>query len=191
MMCLRARVGKSKISVAPLFLHAIPLVLISLYENNRIRPTQSESRTEWLNGWMTAPVEIIGHQVRRYVWPGQTFCPYITSSYWMDTSCALETTTLSHKGCENSTYTEVLTQAVETTISTTKTRFGHRQNYIKLGLFLQLASLTVNDLQTTLNIRHCCIQASLLWDSEDSAHWSSSHSFLSSQTSSWALKTSK
>ncbi|KAL5333506.1 hypothetical protein BJX70DRAFT_392131 [Aspergillus crustosus] len=63
-----------------------------------------------------------------------------------------------------------LVKVVETTISITEKKFGHGCYYIKLGLFLQLASLTINRPQAILNLRYQYIQVSLLRDPQGGPH---------------------
>lgn len=67
-------------------------------------------------------------------------------------------------------YVEDLTKVVETAISTTKKKFGHGQQRIELGLFLQLAGLTANRPQAILDLRYRHILVSLLWDPQDGPH---------------------
>ncbi|TQB67628.1 hypothetical protein MPDQ_005096 [Monascus purpureus] len=63
-----------------------------------------------------------------------------------------------------------LTKVVETTISTTKKKFGHGRHRIELALFLQLAGLTTNRPQAILNLRYRHIQVSLLRDPQGGLH---------------------
>ncbi|KAJ6112296.1 hypothetical protein N7523_002118 [Penicillium sp. IBT 18751x] len=65
---------------------------------------------------------------------------------------------------------EDLAKVVETTISTTKKKFGHGRHRIELGLFLQLAGLTTNRPQAILNLRYRHIQVSLLRDPHGGPH---------------------
>jgi Protein of unknown function (DUF3435) len=67
-------------------------------------------------------------------------------------------------------YVEDLTKVVETAISTTKKKFGHGQQRIELGLFLQLAGLTANRPQAILDLRYRHILVSLLRDPQDGPH---------------------
>ena len=63
-----------------------------------------------------------------------------------------------------------LAKVVETTISTTKKKFGHGRHRIELGLFLQLAGLTTNRPQAILDLRYRHIQVSLLRDPQGGPH---------------------
>lgn len=65
---------------------------------------------------------------------------------------------------------EDLTKVVETTVSTTKKKFGHGRHRIELALFLQLAGLTTNRPQAILNLRYRHIQVSLLRDPQGGPH---------------------
>lgn len=65
---------------------------------------------------------------------------------------------------------EDLTKVVETTVSTTKKKFGHGRHCIELALFLQLAGLTTNRPQAILNLRYRHIQVSLLRDPQGGPH---------------------
>jgi hypothetical protein len=65
---------------------------------------------------------------------------------------------------------EDLAKVIETTISTTKKKFGHSCHCIELGLFLQLAGLTANRPQAILNLRYWHIQVSLLRDPQGGPH---------------------
>ncbi|KAJ6166764.1 hypothetical protein N7470_002211 [Penicillium chermesinum] len=65
---------------------------------------------------------------------------------------------------------EDLTKVVETTVSTTKKKFGHGRHRIELALFLQFAGLTTNRPQAILNLRHRHIQVSLLRDPQGGPH---------------------
>ena len=67
-------------------------------------------------------------------------------------------------------YVEDLTKVVETTISTTKKKFGHSQHRIELGLFLQLAGLTANRPQAILDLRYRHMLISLLRDPRGGPH---------------------
>lgn len=63
-----------------------------------------------------------------------------------------------------------LAKVVETTVSTTKKKFGHGRHRIELGLFLQLAGLTTNRPQAILDLRYRHIQVSLLRDPQGGLH---------------------
>ncbi|KAJ5627605.1 hypothetical protein N7490_009833 [Penicillium lividum] len=65
---------------------------------------------------------------------------------------------------------EDLAKVVETTVSTTKKKFGHGRHRIELGLFLQLAGLTTNRPQAILDLRYRHIQVSLLRDPQGGPH---------------------
>ncbi|KAJ5982545.1 hypothetical protein N7451_012645 [Penicillium sp. IBT 35674x] len=65
---------------------------------------------------------------------------------------------------------EGLAKVVETTVSTTKKKFGHDRHRIELGLFLQLAGLTTNRPQAILDLRYRHIQVSLLRDPQGGPH---------------------
>ncbi|KAJ5981917.1 hypothetical protein N7451_012017 [Penicillium sp. IBT 35674x] len=65
---------------------------------------------------------------------------------------------------------EDLAKVVETTVSTTKKKFGHDLHRIELGLFLQLAGLTTNRPQAILDLRYRHIQVSLLRDPQGGPH---------------------
>lgn len=61
-------------------------------------------------------------------------------------------------------YVEDLAKTVETTIVTTRKKFGHGRHRIKLCLFLQLAGLTTNRPQAILDLCYRHIQVTLLQD---------------------------
>ncbi|KAL4891366.1 hypothetical protein BDV59DRAFT_203545 [Aspergillus ambiguus] len=65
---------------------------------------------------------------------------------------------------------EDLTKVVETTVSTTKKKFGHGRHRIELALFLQLAGLTTNRPQAILNLRYRHIHVSMLRDPQGGPH---------------------
>ncbi|KAJ5086714.1 hypothetical protein NUU61_008021 [Penicillium alfredii] len=78
---------------------------------------------------------------------------------------------LSSKGRDKTSLdVEDLTKVVETTISTTKKKFGHGRHRIELGLFLQLAGLTTNRPQAILDLRYRHIRVSLLRDPHGGPH---------------------
>ncbi|KAI2959645.1 hypothetical protein CBS147352_10781 [Aspergillus niger] len=65
---------------------------------------------------------------------------------------------------------EDLAKVVETTVSTTKKKFGHGRHRIELALFLQLAGLTTNRPQAILDLRYRHIRVSLLRDPQGGPH---------------------
>ena len=67
-------------------------------------------------------------------------------------------------------YVEDLAWTLETTITTTRKKFGHGRHRIELSLFLQLAGLTINRPSAILSLLYRHIRVSILRDDQGGPH---------------------